>query len=341
MDILMPPIAFISLFFFLPSFYLYKFIQYLLSSLFPENMANKVVLITGASSGLGEHIAYEYAKRGAVLVLVARRVKSLQEVAMRCRDIGSPSVLVVPADVSKPEECQRFIEKAINNFGRLDHLVNNAGIESVGLVEEITDMTNYKVLMDVNFWGSVYPTYFAIPHLKASKGRVVVMSSMAGYTFVPRMAFYSASKGALISFYDTLRMEFGSEIAISIIAPGVIESEMTKGKVFTTKGKMEVDQELRDAMLGLVPVQPAKDFAKAVVSRVCTGARYIIEPKWWYGLYFHRVFLPEIVDYWQRVLYSLSPQVPVTRSLSKRMLYFPIKRLLYAQSIQSAEIKKE
>ncbi|KAJ3691743.1 hypothetical protein LUZ61_020907 [Rhynchospora tenuis] len=119
-------------------------------------------------------------------------------------------------------------------------------------------MTNFKVLMDVNFWGSVYPTYFAIPHLKASKGRVVVMSSMAGYTFVPRMAFYSASKGALISFYDTLRMEFGSEIAISIVAPGVIR-----------------------AMLGLVAVQPAKDFAKAAVSHawLCTGARYIIEPK--------------------------------------------------------------
>ncbi|KAJ4814736.1 Hydroxysteroid dehydrogenase 1 [Rhynchospora pubera] len=202
-------------------------------------------------------------------------------------------------------------------------------------------MTNFKVLMDVNFWGSVYPTYFAIPHLKASKGRVVVMSSMAGYTFVPRMSFYSASKGALISFYDTLRMEFGNEIAISIIAPGVIESEMTKGKVFTTEGKMQVDQELRDAMLGLVPVQPAKDFAKAVVGRVCTGARYIIEPKWWYGLYFHRVFIPEIVDYWQRLLYSVSPQVPATRSLSKRMLYSPIKRILYAQSIQSPEIKRE
>lgn len=95
-------------------------------------------------------------------------------------------------------------------------------------------------------------------------------------------------------------------------------------------------------MVGLVPVQPVKDFAKIVVSRVCAGARYIIEPKWWYGVYFHRVLLPEIVDYWQRKLYSLSPQAPVTISLTKKMLEFlPVKSMLYTQLMQSPEIKRE
>ncbi|KAJ3675803.1 hypothetical protein LUZ60_004845 [Juncus effusus] len=297
MDLIVQPLLFISLFLFLPPFYLFKVVDSFLSSCFAaENMTGKVVLITGASSGIGEHLAYEYAKRGARLVLVARRVKSLEEVAETCRDIGSPDVLIMPADVSKPDACQNFVEATIAKFGRLDHLVNNAGVKSISLIEEITDLTSFRTLMDVNFWGSVYPTYYAIPYLKETKGRVVVMSSVAGYTAFPRMSFYCASKSALISLYDTLRMEFGNEIAITIIAPGVIESEMMQGKFFTSKGNFKVDQDLRDTMLGLVPIEPVKKFAKTVVSQICSGAHNIIEPGWWYGLYLYQVFLPEIVE---------------------------------------------
>ncbi|XP_078156130.1 11-beta-hydroxysteroid dehydrogenase A-like isoform X2 [Carex rostrata] len=195
MDIVAPPFLLIALFFFLPPFYLYKLINSFLSSRFPEDMANKVVLIVGASSGIGEHLAYKYAKRGAFLVLVARRKKSLQDVARMCRDFGSPSVLAVPADFTNPEECQKFVNATIKSFGRLDHLVNVAGVAALPLFEEIAEPSHFQAVMDVNFWGPVYTTYFAIPHLKKSRGRIVGVTSVSAYTNIPRMTIYNASVG--------------------------------------------------------------------------------------------------------------------------------------------------
>ncbi|ONM18006.1 Steroleosin [Zea mays] len=150
----------------LPAYYVYKLTTYLLGAVFPEDVAGKVVLITGASSGIGEHLAYEYAKRGAYLALVARREASLREVGDVALGLGSPGVLVLPADVSKPRDCEGFIDDTISYFGRLDHLVNNASIWQVCKFEEIQDVRHLRALMDINFWGHVYPTRLAIPHLQ-------------------------------------------------------------------------------------------------------------------------------------------------------------------------------
>ncbi|KAF8390678.1 hypothetical protein HHK36_025205 [Tetracentron sinense] len=119
----------------------------ILSSIFSENVAGKVVLITGASSGIGEHLAYEYARRGACLVLVARRETRLREVAERACGFGSPEVVVVRADVSKVDDCRRFVDETVNHFGRLDHLLNNAGVASVCKFEDATDITKLVPVM--------------------------------------------------------------------------------------------------------------------------------------------------------------------------------------------------
>ena len=103
----------------LPAYYVYKLTTYLLGAAFPDDVAGNVVLITGASSGIGEHLAYEYAKRGAYLALVTRRETSLREVGDAALGLGSPGVLVLPADVSKPQECQKFIDDTVRYFGRL------------------------------------------------------------------------------------------------------------------------------------------------------------------------------------------------------------------------------
>ncbi|KAJ3697261.1 hypothetical protein LUZ61_000966 [Rhynchospora tenuis] len=333
---------FISLLLFLPPLYLFKFINSFLSSRFPENLTNKVVLIVGASSGIGEHLAYEYAKRGALLVLVARRKNSLRDVAKMAEDIGSPGVLAIPADYTKPDECQRFIDTTIQNFGRLDHLVNVAGVVALPLFEEMADPFHFQALMDVNFWGPVYTTYFALPHLKRSRGRIVGVTSFSAYTNIPRMTMYNASKGAVRNFYHTLRIELGADIDITEIIPGVIESELTKGKIFTEEGRLEVDQDLRDASLGIVPIERTKAFAHAVVERVRSGARWVLEPPWYIGLYYIRVLIPEVAEWGMRLLYVTPPGVPATEDLAKKLADLPfVKEILYPPSVRSPEIKRD
>ncbi|KAK9926598.1 hypothetical protein M0R45_023818 [Rubus argutus] len=154
--IVVPPIGLTSLLFFLPPYLFFKFLLSTIKPLFRQNVTGKVILITGASSGIGEHLAYEYGRRGDRLALVARREHRLQHVAGRAISIGSPDVLIIPADVSKVEDCKRFVDVAVNHFGRLDHLVNNAGIAPICMFEETPDVSNLAPTMDINFWGSVY-----------------------------------------------------------------------------------------------------------------------------------------------------------------------------------------
>ncbi|KAK1319151.1 11-beta-hydroxysteroid dehydrogenase 1A [Acorus calamus] len=251
MNMVAPPATFVTLFLFLPPFLLFKLFLSFLSLFFPENMSGKVVLITGASSAIGEQLAYQYAVRGASLALVAKREDRLHEVADTAREVGAPDVLVVPADVIRADECQRFVEITMNHFGRIDHLVNNAGIASLCMFEEILDITNFAPVMDVNFWGSVYPTYFALPHLKRSRGRIVVIASAAGWLPMPRMSFYNASKAALINFYETLRLEFGQEIGITIVTPGWIDSERFLSKEGEVRAETEIEG-VRAGGVGLV-----------------------------------------------------------------------------------------
>ncbi|KAJ9163919.1 hypothetical protein P3X46_023541 [Hevea brasiliensis] len=108
----------------------------------------------------------------------------------------------------------------------VDHLAANAG--------------------DINFWGSVYSSYFAIPHLKRSKGKIIVIALCASWLPAPRMSFYNASKAALVSTYETLRIELGPPIGITIVNPGLIESEKTGGKFLNQQGQLAVDEEMRD-----------------------------------------------------------------------------------------------
>ncbi|KAJ4973249.1 hypothetical protein NE237_006423 [Protea cynaroides] len=141
MNIVASPTILITLFLFLPSFLFFKFFLFIVRSIFPENVAGMVTLITGASCGIGEQLAYQYAKRGAWLVLVARRENGLQQVAETARELGSLDVLTVRADVSKLEDCKRFIDEALDHFGRT----------SVCMFEDLIDIAvltrgGYKLL---------------------------------------------------------------------------------------------------------------------------------------------------------------------------------------------------
>ncbi|KAE8694537.1 11-beta-hydroxysteroid dehydrogenase-like 6 [Hibiscus syriacus] len=290
-------------------------------TLFKENVTGEVVLITGASSGIGEHLAYEYARRGARLALVARRKHRLQEVNEICDIIGSPETVYILGDVSNIEDCKRFVDATVDHFGQLDHLVTNAGVAPVCLFEDYEDITKALPAMDINFWGSAYSTYFALQHLRKSKGKIIVISSCSSWVFAPRTGFYSASKAALISFYEAMRIELGTQIGITIVTPGFIDTEMTEGKCLSKEGTLEVDREMRDVQVNVMPVETAERCAKAIVESACRGDKYLTVPSWMHTTVLWRVFFPEMMDWWNGVMLMAGAGSSSRDAPSKKLLH--------------------
>jgi len=183
---------------------------------------DNVVVITGASKGIGAELARQLAAKGSKLVLAARSEKELEEVAAACKKLGA-SVVTVKADVTTERDCQAIVAGAMVAYGRLDALVNNAGATMWARFEDIEDMEILKRIMDVNYMGAVYCTKHALPLLKQSKGLIVGISSLAGRTGVPTRTGYSAAKHAMTGFFDSLRIELeDSGVAVTMIYPGFV-----------------------------------------------------------------------------------------------------------------------
>ena len=186
-------------------------------------MNKQIVVITGASSGIGKALACEFAKRGAHLVLSARRLERLEQLQ---KELPTTKTLIVKTDVSKEEDCKTLIDKAINEFGQIDILINNAGISMRSLFVE-TDLDVIKKLMDVNFWGTVFCSKYALPYLLKAKGSLVGVISIAGYVGLPGRTGYSASKYAIRGFLDALRIEnLKKGLHVLVAAPGFTASEV-------------------------------------------------------------------------------------------------------------------
>ncbi len=186
---------------------------------------NKTVIITGASSGIGKALALELSGKGARLVLAARNVAALEDLSERLKKQHN-EVLIIRTDVSKEPDCQHLIEETISVFGGIDVLINNAGISMRALFSEV-DLKVLKELMDVNFWGTVYCTKFALPWLLRSKGTVAGVSSIAGYKGLPGRTGYSASKFAIHGFLETLRIEnLKTGLHVLIACPGFTASNI-------------------------------------------------------------------------------------------------------------------
>ncbi|KAJ6837139.1 11-beta-hydroxysteroid dehydrogenase 1B-like [Iris pallida] len=299
-----------------------------------EDLRGKVVLITGASSGIGEQLAYQYAKKGALLVLAARREPALQAVAKKAREHGAPDVLVVQADVSDRSESKRAVGEAIVHFGKLNHLVVNAGIFASCLFEEITNISAFNQVMDVNFWGSVYPTYYAIPHLRNSRGSIIVNASIAGRFPTARLSFYNASKAAMIRFYETLRSELGSDVKITILTPGYVASELTKGKALQKGGEFGFNEEVRDVQVGPLPVGYTKKCAEVIVDCARRGDEYVTWPSWYSPFHVVMCVAPELVNWFSRTFYLTKPGDCPGNTLSRKILEMTrAKQFLYPPSI--------
>ncbi|KAF9608561.1 hypothetical protein IFM89_009927 [Coptis chinensis] len=202
LNLVVPPASMVMVAFAWPTLCFINACEKVFRTFCSENMEDKVVIITGASSGIGEQIAYEYAKRGTNLVLVARREYRLWGISENARQLGAKHVMVIAADVVKEGECRRFVEETVNYYGRVDHLVNTASLGHTFLFEETADTSVFPHMMDINFWGNVYPTYVALPYLRQSNGRIIVNASVESWLPMPRMSLYAvpASGGRIEEF---------------------------------------------------------------------------------------------------------------------------------------------
>ncbi|MEQ8703533.1 MAG: SDR family oxidoreductase [Phaeodactylibacter sp.] len=187
---------------------------------------DKVIWITGASSGIGEHLAYAFAEKGADLILSARNEQELQRVQQNCP--RNSRVLLLSMDVTAYDKISGITARAINHYGKIDILINNAGISQRSLVADTALSVDQKI-MDVNFIGAVAVTKAVLPYMRQRKtGHIVAISSVMGKIGTPRRSAYAASKHALHGFFDCLRAEvYSKNISVTLICPGYVHTNVS------------------------------------------------------------------------------------------------------------------
>lgn len=218
------------------------------------NFKDKTIIITGASSGIGKALAEELAQRGANLVLGARQYVTLCEITANLEAKYAIKALAVQTDVSKEEDCEQLIKQALTTFGKIDVLINNAGLSMRALFNDL-DLSVLKNLMDVNFWGTVYCTKYALPAILKTKGSIVAVSSIAGYRGLPGRTGYSSSKFAMNGFMEALRTELlKTGVHVMVACPGFTTSNIrvaalskdgaAHGETSMEEGKMMTAEEV-------------------------------------------------------------------------------------------------
>ncbi len=187
---------------------------------------DRVIIVTGASEGIGRALCLALAPQKTKLVLAARNESRLLGLAEDCRRAGADA-LVVPTDVTDEQACKILIERSVDQYGKIDVLVNNAGTTMWSLFEEVQDFSIFEQIMRLNYFGALYCTRYALPYLRQTRGRIAAVASVAGFTGVPTRSGYSASKYAMFGFFESLRIELaGSGISVTLIAPDFIQSEI-------------------------------------------------------------------------------------------------------------------
>ncbi|PRP73207.1 hypothetical protein PROFUN_03521 [Planoprotostelium fungivorum] len=228
--------------------------------------ASKVVLLTGGSSGIGRAIALQLSQKGTKIVVAARNESQLKSTVQQCKKRGAQACYFI-ADVRDRDQCKAMVQYTIQQYGRIDVLILNAGISLhtpfENLVEE--DLELYKKLIDVNYFGYLYPTFYALPHLKASKGSIGVVSSLSGQIGLPFRTGYCASKFAVQGFFESLRTEIGDQVSITIVSPGSVASNMRDNSLH---GKKEGDIKFNESEESRMSVEEAaQEIARAVSER--------------------------------------------------------------------------
>ena len=258
-------------------------------------MKGKVAIVTGASSGIGLATVKEFASRGASVVLAARNTSKLEEVVKELNNLypnssSKSNFIAVTADVSKEEDCKGLIAKAVEHFGKIDILVNNAGISMRAMFKDL-DLSVIRNLMDVNFWGTVYCTKYALPYLLEAKGSVVGVISIAGFKGLPARTGYSSSKFAIYGFLDTLRIEHLHDgLHVMVFAPGFTTSNI-RNVALTADGSAQGETP-RDEDKMMSAEEVAKRMAKGIIKR---KSQIVLTPIGNLTVWLNK-FFPRLVD---------------------------------------------
>lgn len=250
---------------------------------------DKVVFLTGASSGIGEALAVVIAKQGAIVGLLARREELLKELAEKCEAVGGKA-RVFACDVVDAEAVQKSADALRDEFGRIDILIANAGIGGNNKETRELQPEFVKKVIDINLMGAVNSVYAVLPQmLERGSGQLVAISSLAGFRGLPKSAAYSASKGGMTNLFESIRLDVQNKgVAVTIIQPGFIKTPLTSGRA----NKMPFLMELEDAIpLFLKAIEKQKKFAAFpwqlasfvrlgrffpawLYDRIASGARY-------------------------------------------------------------------
>jgi len=189
------------------------------------DFSGKVIVITGASDGIGAELARQLARQQARLALAARRANALDSVRDECVALGGEAICV-PTDVTEEVDCRRLVERTVETFGGIDVLVANAGVSMHARFDAIEDFSTFERLFRINAMGTIWCVRHAYPHLRRSHGLIVGVSSLAGRTGVPERTTYCASKFAQTGFLDALRTEAADDdVAVMVAYPGVVATE--------------------------------------------------------------------------------------------------------------------
>ena len=265
------------------------------------SIKNSVCIITGASSGIGRSLAFEMARRGAKLSLGARSADKLNELKNALQTQYQTEVLVVPTDVSDETQCENLINKTLEAFERIDILINNAGISMRALFVDV-QLKVLKQLMDVNFWGTVYCTKYALPSIIKTRGSIVGVTSIAGFHGLPARSGYSASKFAIHGFLETIRIEnLKNGVHVLIAAPGFTSSNVRKSAL-TADGTPQGESPRNEARM-MTSEQVARKIANGIRFR---RRNIILSLKGKISVLFQRV-LPIMLD---RLFYNAMAKEP-------------------------------
>ena len=227
-------------------------------------MRDKVVIITGASSGIGKALAHAFGEAGAKIVITGRNQESLEK-ASGALNIKNIDNLPIVADVSIEKDNELVIEKTIERYGKIDVLINNAGISMRALFEEL-DLSVIRQLMDINFYGTVYATKYALPHILKTQGSIVGVSSIAGYRGLPARTAYSASKFAMHGFLESLRTELlKKNVHVLLACPGFTQSNI-RNTALTKDGSVQGESP-RDEEKMMTAEEVAQRILRAVEKR--------------------------------------------------------------------------
>jgi short-subunit dehydrogenase len=251
---------------------------------------DKVIVITGASDGIGAELARQLAPEQPKLVLAARGQEALERVAAACRAHGAAAI-AVPADVAQEDDCRRLVERAAAEFGRIDLLVANAGISMHAEFDTLQDWSTYERLWRINCLGTIACVRFAWPHLKASRGQIVGVSSLAGRTGVPGRTTYCMSKFAQTGFLEALRIEAEPlGIGVTTIYPGVVATEIRR-RGWNARGEPAGKSGLDEAN-----AMPVDECARQIIAAMRSGRRELVmTAKGRIGLWL-KMIAPALVD---------------------------------------------